>query len=1203
MDKIIRNNSEENNSSPENMSTVMQITRQLGSSVNSLFASKPSVRRRPTNSLLGIEGLEDRVLMSATPWTASEIGSPVAGGESNNQQEAPSVIVDRQEPIGLSAKIPHFFTDYISATPDDPVTVEATVTFEDEYSSPSLLIAQTERANHRNGLRESLYVQINRNGNGYITQFLGSDDNRSTHFTYDALPIGASVDLKMTYDGSEVSISVFQEGTQIANHSFTPPNPYSSAKFGASNMKWDSGTVSATLQSFTATQGKEIEQPVVEPIADPAAMDSVFSDPALIDSLFSSSVEENNLEDAPEQSFPDTAEGRLQALKAKREALQLQINDLVLEKTDLETLLARQQALLVEADRLGIATDDIMQRFANQENMERMRVTPKIQIQAQRFQRHINITYTDMQAGLSLVFMRKTFSIPEGSGSLRLDRLPGWGNNTYFDMNLLDTQEDTTQRLTRIKMYRGKVSRVGSMNQTTNLTQQSYIPEVPGEMRVSAEEKTEADQMKIYSEKNRIAAQTEIARLSTEHDAVEEEISSLEREKISYARMHVATGFSGDQPTFLVHFASNKPQTYVELIMEGGGDFRTTIDHADGQEDGLIEINMRRLLEHNNSGGGNVKIAMYADSSKEELLDIFTGGNYSSRNNRTSGETNGDWDHMETGRIVENPYTPTMTFSQIVGPNVIVSLQSPYDSSTVTLDGGGLFNQQVVSHEDGTELQSVRLTFNADNPEGDYSVRVREGRNGMNVSGLGLHWNPATKELTMIGENPTIVVTADTDAANRLQAMKQQMSVQSSIDDIGINIGSLRNVQDTHLYEASTFYIDTDDAKSYIDNSALYGHPDASGIFHQTLSGYEAAMKEALRAAAKVAVAAWSGESQQEAIEVFEREHGRVGLYRYLREFTAEFGVQFPSSDAVLKEGIRLANAQGQAERFEGYQEKEGSMNARNTFLANGGGPVGNDVFFVGGEFEGGGVAIGNPDGTLVGSEQSVEEHIQQTIADRVAARLSERLASMSIEERAEARGLLRLHQEGMLNNYFKSIFANGISDEAIKKVESDSGIDSENLTFSFLVSRPLQINDAYSHNFIVVGARYRGDPLATIYSFGNNDEGNVGRVDNETINQFSNETYEADKAAWLNLKGEFNIDNTVQLQLIPAVSKKVELLALSMIENQDYSMIAGIFGANSNSAAQAIANAAANMEIPIPNTGRTSPGSGSYDEIEFNSN
>ena len=49
--------------------------------------------------------------------------------------------------------------------------------------------------------------------------------------------------------------------------------------------------------------------------------------------------------------------------------------------------------------------------------------------------------------------------------------------------------------------------------------------------------------------------------------------------------------------------------------------------------------------------------------------------------------------------------------------------------------------------------------------------------------------------------------------------------------------------------------------------------------------------------------------------------------------------------------------------------------------------------------------------------------------------------------------------------------------------------------------------------------------------------------------------------------------------------------------------MIAGIFGANSNSAAQAIANAAANMEILIPNTGRTSPGSGSYDEIEFNSN
>ncbi|PIR54595.1 hypothetical protein COU75_00140, partial [Candidatus Peregrinibacteria bacterium CG10_big_fil_rev_8_21_14_0_10_42_8] len=178
-----------------------------------------------------------------------------------------------------------------------------------------------------------------------------------------------------------------------------------------------------------------------------------------------------------------------------------------------------------------------------------------------------------------------------------------------------------------------------------------------------------------------------------------------------------------------------------------------------------------------------------------------------------------------------------------------------------------------------------------------------------------------------------------------------------------------------------------------------------------------------------------------------------------------------------------------------------------------------------------------------------------------------------------------------------------GATDAAIAQVEEESGVDLQDQTFSFLVSRPLQINDAYSHNFIVVGARYRGDPQARVYSFGNNDEGYVGKVDNDTKNEFSADTYTEDTKAWLSLSGKFNINNPVQLQLIPALDIKVEQLALSLIENQDYSMFSGPFGANSNSAAQAIANAAANIEIPIPETGRLSPGSGSYSEIEFNSN
>ena len=150
----------------------------------------------------------------------------------------------------------------------------------------------------------------------------------------------------------------------------------------------------------------------------------------------------------------------------------------------------------------------------------------------------------------------------------------------------------------------------------------------------------------------------------------------------------------------------------------------------------------------------------------------------------------------------------------------------------------------------------------------------------------------------------------------------------------------------------------------------------------------------------------------------------------------------------------------------------------------------------------------------------------------------------------------------------------------------------------SYIASRPLGGDSKrFSHNFIVTDAEYIGDTNANVISYGNNAQGRVGRVDENTTG-FSEGTHAADIAAWEGFKGT-SPDNP-NLVRIPASSFAVRSAAAALIENQDYSAIAGPFGANSNSAAQAVANRAAGFPLAVPGAPRIAPGAGSWREIQF---
>ena len=152
-----------------------------------------------------------------------------------------------------------------------------------------------------------------------------------------------------------------------------------------------------------------------------------------------------------------------------------------------------------------------------------------------------------------------------------------------------------------------------------------------------------------------------------------------------------------------------------------------------------------------------------------------------------------------------------------------------------------------------------------------------------------------------------------------------------------------------------------------------------------------------------------------------------------------------------------------------------------------------------------------------------------------------------------------------------------------------------------FLAVRPLGDNpkSRYAHMFVVSNAAYLGDPAATVYSYGATDSGYLGRVGNNTQNDFSKTTHQSDIDAWLSLA---NPNSTASATPIPASDSAVDVAANALMENLDYAASAGLFGANSNSAAQAVANEAAGRPVAAPGP-RKPHGAGSSGKIGFDKN
>ena len=153
----------------------------------------------------------------------------------------------------------------------------------------------------------------------------------------------------------------------------------------------------------------------------------------------------------------------------------------------------------------------------------------------------------------------------------------------------------------------------------------------------------------------------------------------------------------------------------------------------------------------------------------------------------------------------------------------------------------------------------------------------------------------------------------------------------------------------------------------------------------------------------------------------------------------------------------------------------------------------------------------------------------------------------------------------------------------------------------SYLVARDGPASS--SHMFIVTHARFPGDPKARVFSWGKSTAagvlGKVGRVDGRTTG-LSKGTAETDRKTWLALgrtdEGSRKMAAGSDFTTINARDGKVASISSAVVENKGYS----IFGPNSNSAAQAVADRAQGNEVVTPEKFDSAVGAGRADEIEF---
>jgi len=421
-----------------------------------------------------------------------------------------------------------------------------------------------------------------------------------------------------------------------------------------------------------------------------------------------------------------------QSLQERKAYLQDQINNLTLWQMSIETQIGREDVLIVQAAEMRAEAEDIMQRMEQQMGLESQQVIPFIEVKTFSLRPSFDIRYTDMPEGYSLKMDERGsdfhFDISAGSNSISADmpHFGWWGECSIYLVN------SDGERIAELWHFghteASSPDRTGEGSGGGRIPQIAYVPELAPELRVSDEEITRGEALFIESDARHTDATARRESFLAERSDIQERINTLERQKVPISAMHVSPSIDNQ---FAVRYMSNRPQTYFEVSMPGGGTIRQTIDHPGGEPNGIIDFSVGTISNVNNGYGNSVDIYMYSDESKTEVLDHFRGN---ATQEGLRGETNANWDEMQqgypiyktgSGEVLETPLR-----MQTWNTNDVVSDLS-VDATTAVTEY--LFTGTLSSLDFSSMGGSAASLFANVQIEGDSPVTARFFRGGKEI--------------------------------------------------------------------------------------------------------------------------------------------------------------------------------------------------------------------------------------------------------------------------------------------------------------------------------------------------------------------------------------------------------------------------------------------------------------------------------------
>ncbi|MEI8230479.1 MAG: hypothetical protein WCG83_05100 [Candidatus Peregrinibacteria bacterium] len=362
----------------------------------------------------------------------------------------------------------------------------------------------------------------------------------------------------------------------------------------------------------------------------------------------------------------------------------------------------------------------------------------------ENFPKELNMAVKDSYGGTW-----NRWGVGPGSGTLQVTILNGTSAHVYACMTF-DGKNDPIDYSTRtdFTVIRGVIQQSWSVPRQlmTSLTNGVVAPD-PAKVTQWQTELTDAQKRLSEGKAALLVAQADAA-------SSEEAFRTALREVIGNPRIEfVSCTPWSDGFILTLRYRSASAETYI-LVSGSNVLHKENQVHPNGQEDGLVVLK----IDSRNSSSNPLTISLYeVNADQEVLVDRLFGAIY---RYSVGMEPSRAWSDNETGKLSVNALPFDLSVARIEGPNVLVRFTSPGDETILNAGNGGMFSEEILTHEGGTASGIALLTFGADKPSGIYAITLRDKRNLMERDRVMVGWNATARTLSLQDSKDQYTVAA-----------------------------------------------------------------------------------------------------------------------------------------------------------------------------------------------------------------------------------------------------------------------------------------------------------------------------------------------------------------------------------------------------------------------------------------------------------